>query len=98
MVVFFVVDDETDVLQEFLARTGNLSEASRDDLDILCSFTIPAALLASGGDGLERHMQRWLEGFPSSAPDQAVASCSNLAALCSRVHMEIIPCRHRVAL
>ncbi|BDA47188.1 hypothetical protein COCOBI_10-0330 [Coccomyxa sp. Obi] len=85
-------------LQEVLSRTGNLSEASRADLDMLCSFTIPASLLASGGDSLEGHMQRWLEGVSSSAPDQTVASCSNLAAMFHRVSMEVIPCKHRVAL
>ncbi len=84
--------------QEVLKRTGRLNAASRADIDILCSFTIPVALLASGGDSLEQNLQRWLEGVSCTARNQAVASCSHLAALFDWVSMEITPCRQRVAL
>ena len=97
-IFFFVFGLETDFLQELLTRTGNLNEASRAELDILCSFTIPATLLASGSDSLEQHMQRWLEGVASSVPDQDFASCSNLAGLFCRASMDFTPVRHRVAL
>ncbi|KAK9905710.1 hypothetical protein WJX75_004967 [Coccomyxa subellipsoidea] len=50
-------------LQRAVAKVGSISASSRADLDVLCSFTVPAELLSGGGADLDHRLEGWVKGI-----------------------------------
>ena len=75
-----------------MAEAGSISASSRADLDILCSFTVPAELLCSGANDVVQHLQEWGKEIGQGM------SNGLLATLWDRVRVEVSVSRHTVVL
>ncbi len=88
-------------LQEAVGKAGSLSASSRADLDVLCSFTVPADLLSNGDIDAKLHLQNWVQGLcqgtnGGSAPNQDARSL--MGTLWGPVRVEADVSRHHVVL
>jgi hypothetical protein len=88
-------------LQRAVAKVGSISASSRADLDVLCSFTVPAELLSGGGADLDHRLEGWVKGIAGGMGGSGIVNRYHggfMKYLWDPVRVEVSVSRHSVVL